>query len=592
MLKNGVKVVADAVSRVFSFVLRVDTAFQLQIKAVTRLGDIPLKGVKIKINDEEFGSSDEKGEFRSSDGEMLRKSVDANEVIISGSYKNTLEKLREEMFRVALSEIDVEQKSLKAKMSYKIPKVRNAPGDGGDVDFETEYEKLDDLLWTIVDDVIVLELTVRLCTFSLMMPYMNQRSSHDTVCTRPGLEDRKDPEAEAHAVRGPTGNQMFMGGKLCYPTSVKMLLEYWAQARTRAEVMQQCYDQWAEDGFVGRLDKINAVEISNTPPTNLTQGKYWLDSSLGDAQGYTMKRAIYEFKWRLLTDGAYSATYTQETEPDAPKEEEVWKKNSQGEFRKAYYALEWILEAGTEQSPQYEQDVAPEFAKELELWKDTSQTPPIVKKGIKKLRKDKIITEEDWRVKKWNGSAIWEYGEYELRAIETFKPAGRHSRATANPIIYDEIKKGIDIVPLTRLTSDDAQGPMKAIDDKYHILDEYKQWLRGGWPFIISTTATAGHMMVVRGLVLNKNKEIEWLIVNDPFGNMEDKIIGYDMQSERNTTDGAGSDRGRHAYYRNDTAGKYGNLRIKAGGRGFPRIEKKLTGDEIAKRLVVGIETD
>ena len=96
-------------------------------------------------------------------------------------------------------------------------------------------------------------------------------------------------------------------------------------------------------------------------------------------------------------------------------------------------------------------------------------------------------------------------------------------------------------------------------------------------------------MMCARGVVLNKDDEVEWLIVNDPYGNLEGTGASY-QADEQNVAaaSGAGTDKGKNAYYRNATLGKDDKLRIKGGGRGFPRVEKTLTTDEIAGKLVPG----
>jgi len=273
MLQQGVRLVSATVSALKSFTLQADTSCHLTVKVVTRLGDIPARGVKVKIADADFGTTDAAGLIK--DGDQAKKhKLEGQALTITGSYKNDTEKLREETFTIALTEIDVGAKTLKAKTTHEIKKVRNAPGETSDVDFKTEHEATTDIVWMDEDGALSIAITVKLCTFSLAAPYMNQRSQNDTVQTRPGLADGKDPETAAHAVRGTANDGKFMGGVLCYPTSVKMLLEYWSVNKQRADIMQECYDRWSREKFPDRLDKRSTTTSSATAPASPPQGKY------------------------------------------------------------------------------------------------------------------------------------------------------------------------------------------------------------------------------------------------------------------------------------------------------------------------------
>lgn len=580
LLQEGVKLVSRTVSAVLSFTLQADTSYGVEVRVVTRLGDVPVQGVKVKIKagetEEEFGTSGATGQIL--DGSApKRRSVTGKALTVSGSYKNTAEKLREERFTVALTEIDPGNKAQKVKVTHEIPRIRDAAGEADDADFKTEYETAGDLEWKDDGGARVLAITIRLCTFSLKVPYVNQRASNDTVSTRPGLAAGKDPEALAHAVRGPASDGKFSGGVLCYPSSVKMVLEYWGVVKARADIMQACYDQWAGEKFPDRLDKKASTTSSDTAPASPAQGAYWLDTSADTGAGYTMKRARYEISWETLT-GTPAATYTQTTEPEAPTEGQIWKNKTTGVRKRAWYVLDWSPLEGSDHQAQHEQAAAPARAKDGEIWKDTSSSPAVFKVGKKRFKEWKAVPEADWRTDVWGGSTVWEYGWREVAAMKSFKPAGTTATSAHSPVA------DATVFPLSKPAATET-------DVTADILAKYKEWLGHGWPFVIGTTATAGHMMAARGAVLNKDGEVEWLIVNDPYGNLEGTGASYqsDEQNAQSAT-GAGSDKGKHAYYRNATLGKDSNLRIKGQGRGFPRIEKALTATELAGKLVPGAE--
>lgn len=579
LLQQGIKFFSKTVSATRSFTLQADASYGVEIKVVTRLGSIPVKGVKIKVKvadaEEDFGTSDATGQVKDGD-RPKRKKVTPNAVTITGSYKNDAEHLREEKFSIALTEIKPGEKTQKVKVKHEIPKIRNAPGETDDVDFKTEYETAGDLAWKDDGSTRVLEVTVKICTFSLLVPYVNQRASNDTVTTRPGLAEGKDPEAQAHAVKGTASDGKFSGGVLCYPSSVKMVLGFWGVTKQRSEIMQECYDQWAKEKFADRLDKKSTTTSSATAPASPSQGKYWLDTASDTGAGYTMKRARYEISWETLVGTAFTAAYKQTAEPDCPTEGQIWKHKTTGVHKRAWYTLDWTALAGTDHEAQYEQAAAPTWAKDGEIWKDTSASPAVFKKGAKKFKEWKAVPEADWRTDVWGGATVWEYGWRQVATMKTFKPTGATATSAHGPVADAEL------FPLSKPAAADT-------DVTDAILAKYKEWLSKGWPFVIGTTATAGHMMAARGVVLNKDDEVEWLIVNDPYGNLEGTGASYqsDEQNAASAT-GAGSDKGKHAYYRNATLGKDSKLRIKGGGRGFPRVEKTMTSDEIAGKLVAG----
>jgi len=548
MLKEGIRIYSKSVSAEKKLTLKADASFSVELKVVTRLGAIPVKGVKLKVGGEDFGTSDEKGEIKDGD-KPKRKKVTGGTLEIAATYENKTEQVRKEQVTLELSEIDPGGKKAKRQAKHEIAKIRDAPKETDDDVFKREYDAAAGLSWAEVDRTRVL-VTIELCTFSLAVPFMNQRATDDTVTTRPGLADGKDPETAAHAVKGPAKSGKFSGGVLCYPTSIKMLLDYWGQTKTRGEVMQEFYDQWAKDKFSGRKDK-SAGAAMTTAPASPTEGQYWLDSTPGDAAGYALKKAVFELKWEALE--------------------------------------------GTDHTAKTEGKEAPKKFKEGDIWKDTSAATAVFKKAVNEFKEWTTLAEENWRVDA-GGAKVWQFGWRATAVFNALKPSAAGHAAVDAPAVAslketDPVTKKEktldDVVPLTKIMDEDAQADLKKINDKYGILDKYKEWLKSGWPFVLATTATDGHMMIARGAVVNEKGEIEWLIVNDPYGNLEGTGASY-QADEKNAVSGAGSERGKNAYYRNETLGKDDKLRIKAGGRGFPRIEKAMTSVEIGKRLVPG----
>lgn len=549
LVEGGVKLYSKTVAALRSFTLSADTSYGVEIKVVTRLGAIPVKGVKVKVKigdkEEDFGASSETGEFKGADGKVKRPKATGDKLDITATYENKTEQVRKESITVALTEIDAGEKKANSKAKHEILKIRDAPTDADDVDFKHEYDASADVAWADVEGARVLQVTVKLCTLTLAVPYVNQRGASDTVSTRPGLAEGKDPETAAHDVKTPKGNA-FTGDILCYPTSVTMVLQYWGQKKTRREVMQECYDQWAKTKFDGRKDK-SAGAASATAPESPEEGDYWLDNSPGDAAGFTLKRATFKTTWETLEGTGHTATST-----------------------------------GKE---------APKKVKDGDIWKDTSGATPVFKKANRVFDTWSAIDEEDWRVDA-GGAKVWQYGSWATKALDALKPSAAGHSATYAPAPMYTYKdpatnknKTIDVGPLSKVL--DGDKDLQAVVDGTKLLDKYKEWLKSGWPFVIPTTATDGHMMVARGVVVNEKEEIEWLIVNDPYGNLEGAGASY-SKDERNATSGAGSEKGKNAYYRNETLGKDNKLRIKLGGRGFPRIEKVMKVDEVAKKIVSG----
>lgn len=629
-LKKGIRFAVQSVERKTGIYLGIPLEYGIEVKVVTRLGKIPVRGVKLTVGTESWGASDKDGCYK--DGTAVRRKKTGDEKItIKAVYENTAQQLRKEQVTVSLSEVDPDAGAQKCAIKYEIPKVQDVMGTSDDIDFKTESDgtgKEGELEWVAEGDVKVLKVTLRLSTFSLAVPYASQRASDGTVQTIPGDGTGHDPEQEAHAV-GP-----FSGDTLCYPTSVSMLVRYWGQEKTRDEVMQKNYAQWAEQNFAGRPDRVaTRGDHAPTAADGTAGSNYWLDTSADDP-GYALYRPSFETSWEDMTTTPTKVDYKQQNDPAALPGAD--------------------LAAGA-------------------IWKDTSGGKTHYKKYVKRdFATWTKFTEEDWRVRV-DGDKVWKWPVRAVKLMEAWKPDG--ATATREPA------RSEPFLPLTKVESDDfdLDSKGKRIDLPSDILAKYKDWLSQGWPFILATSATDGHMMTARGAVVNKAGEIEWLIVNDPYGSLAYRgtmttpfkisgsvglgatndskdvaliqaVLSYlepehysgdadgicsgkdddalvkaikayqggkspsgkvdpggatlgKMQGALGTTDvvakyqkvekntrgtGPEAEKGKHAYYRNKTMGLNGKLRIKGDTRGYPRIEKKLTPAELADKLTPG----
>lgn len=594
--------------------------YHIEVKVITRVGEIPVQGVTVSVGDEAIGPSDKAGICPKVSTERTNDSF-----VVTAIYQNSSEKLKKEELTISVTEINPQSGIFKGKVENKISDVQLAVG--GHMDFTQSYELPSDDEVCFVDEngknkfVVV----IKLATLSLAVPYFNQNSCNDTVTTIVG----KDPEATSHSVPGHNGNK-YDGSILCYPSSVLMVAQYWGQAVTRDQVMQKQYELWAKGGFVGRRDKSTDCTTSSTAPL-LAANKFWLDSS--NSVCFQMKYAKTILKWQNLTGKEYTPTHIGAKEPQG-------------------------VPVGA-------------------IWKDTSGTPAVLKQLTASYAWD-TIHESRWRTC-IDGYCVWQYSEWATKYFDAIKPAD----GTA---IYSPAPNDV-FLPLTKITDADQQiernrrYPNGAAYPslKGETLANYVLWLSKGWPFVIGTSATSGHMMVARGIVVNKSLEVEWLIVNDPYGNLASEgsvyestqvsaPVGIDAANttndveivqavlgdlgfykgtvnglcsgksedllvkaiksfqtsamgnknpdgliepggkteaklqekakalahasygakEKGETNNATSDYGKHVYYWNNTHGVGNNLRIKGGGRGFPRIEVDMDISTIASKLTKG----
>jgi hypothetical protein len=431
------------------FELPLRREYRIQCLVMTRVGEIPVRGVKVKLDATDLGASDAEGKVPSSG----KRSDPA--FTITAEYGNTTEHLKNEIAEIKVISINLHKSTFAAQVSYAINKIQDVAGKG-DIDFRdtASFSNAGEevLLKKAGDGIYDFRVTFKLATISIQVPYINQNSSNDTVTTIPG----KDPEPASHSHEVlPKTN----GGILCFPTSVTMLLNYWGVSKTRAQVVQENYRRWAHDGFPGRADKASSTAKSATAPVDPPLGKLWLDTSTVDAAyGYSMKKATNIFGWEVVSGFAGLPDYTGKEPPPSPSPGKVWK--------------------------------------------DTSSDPAVFKKAKRKWTDAK---DADW--------------SYEEKTIEALKPAGT-----------EVLRKFEDNVEIGNLPEDIMKEPY---------LGHIHERLAKGYPTVVSTTATEGHIMIIRGCVVDRNKNVKWLIANDPYGNLASPGSIYESIS---LSDGVGKE--------------------------------------------------
>jgi RHS repeat-associated protein len=371
------------------------SAFSVDVRAVTRLGGIPVTGVKVQVDTQDLGASNGQGRF------TVAPSLSGNAFTVTASYANSGEHLRKEELVLAFSGVDPAAGTYQVAVSNQIIKVQDVAGKG-DKEFKQTYT-LDQTSTSgeVQYDATAHRFTIslKLATLSLNVPYFNQNSQSDSVTTVVG----KDPEPSSHEV-----TPRFTGGILCFPSSVHMLLKYWGVDKSRAQVMQKTYELWAAEGFPERLDKSGTTK-SAAPPASPADGQRWLDTSTVTSSGYKLK---------------------------------TWKSSSNS-------------------------------------WEEIADTT--------------------WRIQK-GSYKIWTIFAYEQGALEAFRPA--------DTVFNGKVDDATELANL----------PDNILTDTYK--PHFRDKLAAGLPIVISTTATAGHIMIMRGAVVDKDLNVQWFIFNDPFGTL------------------------------------------------------------------------
>ena len=169
--------------------------YWVQVAVVTRLGEIPVAGVAMQVDGEDFGRSDQQGAFLNGSTPRQKK-ISASAFKIIAKYENTAEHLKLERVELELKDVDAAAKTCAGQVRNWIKKVQDVAGQG-DLDFDeksTVEESGTLIRWQDTKDFPTLRVVVKLATFSLAVPYVNQNASTDSVTTIAG----KDPEPAPH----------------------------------------------------------------------------------------------------------------------------------------------------------------------------------------------------------------------------------------------------------------------------------------------------------------------------------------------------------------------------------------------------------
>jgi hypothetical protein len=550
-----------------------EQAFWVELRVRTRLGDHAVQGVHGKVAGESFGRSDAEGGFGSG-AAVKRKRYEKDQLTVEGHYENPTEKLKKETFSVELSKIDPEQRRLEGTVRQRIAKVEDVGGGMRDFDFASEYPisaHPDEAEWLPAaqgtNGEPILRVTVRLATFSLAVGYLNQNLKSETVRTH-----AKDPENATHPVEKTYGKKNgWDGSVLCSPTSGTMLADYWSKrlngkglfeehgpGGARARVMQRYYDQWAEEGFPGRFDTRVTVPPAGGPPAAAgptevlgelfpvpaggahppawrmvaqprppaapAEDAFWLDTSKEPHQLY---RCDYLFKWHeLIPDEVdLEQVLVDPGEPAQPRAGSFWRPQSlQGALLRD---IVWLGQAREVTDQQLDPLVFEWRASQYE-WDP--------------------VDEGWWRVaerREWTVAGkpdhvearVWQFHDRTGKAVSSLLPGAPPAATGLGFRIGGK-------APLSRVLSGDTYRTNKGSKKKPNWVDEpldarplanYLQWLGKGWPFVVGTDATSsGHVMLVRGAVVDHEDQVHWLILNDPYGNLASEgTIAMDLEVGR-----------------------------------------------------------
>jgi len=237
--------------------------YDLEINVATRLGGIPVQGVKIELK-QGFNLEPGKSEILYSTGEkIVFSSLTDKELKLEMTYSNKKEHLKPEIVTITLTNLIrscVANKYAKAHFEHSIKKiidVKNLPA-GEHEDFSDDYW-VDATIYTssppqdsqntepLVESSlevekqtdggqptrVIIHLNVSLATFSLAVPYLNQCAGF--VKVEPKTGDNKTGYALQWGTGYPKTNP-WSGECLCAPTTATMILMYYGISTTRTAV--------------------------------------------------------------------------------------------------------------------------------------------------------------------------------------------------------------------------------------------------------------------------------------------------------------------------------------------------------------------
>ncbi len=512
--------------------------YWIEVRVVTRLGKIPVPGVKVKVAEENFGPTDKKGGYVSKDNpdRPYRKKYSSSAFEVFATYVNHDAKLKNEEYRIQLRDVDPEDRGkLDGRVNQRIAKVEDVWGGGHDIDFPyptvlpyySVREHMDEFQWKSGDEWTqgnpILLVTVNLATFSLDVGYLNQNIGPGDVKTVPG--PGKDPEKFSHMIKDLKKNKEvpWSGSALCSPTCATMLVDYWRRmdgykgplnATTRDEVLQRYYDHWAGEGFPERFDKTNVVDPYG---------------DLFGSTGTDEKAKMITIQERFPPSGRM---VIQEKAPPAPSDDSYWLSTEKEPFQlyRCECQYDWRKFSLSEADVLDADQTEPESPEPGDLW--APEPPEKVFEWQLVSHRWVPVAEEWWRtmVRKKRGAAnrVWKWYDRTARVVASFVPGAEahhgltqkiKGRAPLSMVLKGEEELVSVDVPGRKGKKREKKSCRISLEEKP--LDEYKKWLSKGWPFIVGTNATSGgHVILIRGAVVDHDGKIHWLIANDPYGNL------------------------------------------------------------------------
>jgi len=213
--------------------------YKVQVNVTTRAGGIPVRNVVVTLDGTDLGRTNPEGVAPNSG---VKTSPNLSIEVV---YENDAENVKEEVFTLALSNINASAETATAGESKNcILKVQDVFGSGatgfpGDLDFVDRYSDTDAFEFVDSGDanVKVLRVNVKLATLSLDVPYSSQVGDPETITIRPPVGGT------------PAVTHDFRGSVICMPTSAKMCTDYWqildsgGGELSRNEIMQACWNQ-------------------------------------------------------------------------------------------------------------------------------------------------------------------------------------------------------------------------------------------------------------------------------------------------------------------------------------------------------------
>lgn len=372
---------------------------------------------------------------------------------------------------------------------------------------------------------------IKVATFSLDVPYRNQRTMSSKLVTSRAYEP------DEAVVELP-----ITGDVLCGPTSVLMLLKFWGESNTDQdvikEILEDCYEQWHSDkGFEGR--SIQKVFIGKE--AGLTQevleshvddkgNVYWRDT-------VEKKLKTKKFKWLVW----------EKLDPVCHADKSVWTNNYLPDLSKQVFDPDSVQ---TENVIFQSIDLNEWFISRIV---DVSPDNKLSMKSADPLLDPRLISDDswnsvpdDWRLRGTGGRSYFTFPDYHIKFLK--------------------VKKGF---------KERAEQIWKVKDIEIGRTEKIKL----GRPFV---TGTEGHYIVCTGcVVLSDNKTVNWRIYHDPFGNFAGPMSNYFTNIEkeyekekgrssyyydyscRNKTSGANEGEGMHVYYGKSTQSRHRKFFLK-----------------------------